>query len=70
MRWISLAIGASWLAVDFVSAIPYKNTGAFESLKTKRQRVVAANQSLLVDLGYEIYQGYYNESTGLDTWRG
>ena len=35
-------------------------------------RQVSQNVSgdLVVDLGYELYQGVHNESTGLNTWKG
>ncbi|KAL5117487.1 hypothetical protein ACEQ8H_004652 [Pleosporales sp. CAS-2024a] len=28
------------------------------------------NDSLTVDLGYGVYQGYFNSSTGINTWKG
>lgn len=49
-------------------AIPYQNSRAFESL-SKRQNGNASS-SLQVDLGYEIYEGMSNASTGLNTWKG
>lgn len=34
----------------------------------RRQSEIGNN--LTVDLGYEVYEGVYNESTGLNTWFG
>jgi hypothetical protein len=35
-----------------------------------RSRQSAVSNALEVDLGYEIYQGSSNTSTGINTWRG
>lgn len=35
-----------------------------------RARQNAGNDALTVDLGYALYQGYGNASTGINTWRG
>lgn len=35
-----------------------------------RARQDSGNDSLTIDLGYGIYQGYANASTGINTWRG
>ncbi|KAL8825770.1 MAG: hypothetical protein Q9191_004216, partial [Dirinaria sp. TL-2023a] len=53
-----------------VAASPY-NGRPFESLRNKRQLIqnTSAN-GLVVDLGYERYQGVANASTGLNTWKG
>lgn len=40
----------------------------FDQLKEKRQ--ATTNSTLQVDLGYEVYQGVSNQSTGLSTWKG
>ncbi|KAI9692714.1 MAG: hypothetical protein M1820_009419 [Bogoriella megaspora] len=48
-------------------AVPYKRTGAFESIKQKRQE---PDSSLQKDLGYGIFEGFRNTTTGLDTWLG
>ncbi|KAI9800147.1 MAG: hypothetical protein M1833_003474 [Piccolia ochrophora] len=52
----------------FVNAKPYTRQGAFEFSFTKRQQ--SSNASLQVDLGYETYDGVFNSTTGLNTWRG
>lgn len=35
-----------------------------------RARQDAGNTNLTVDLGYGVYQGYANSSTGINTWKG
>lgn len=35
-----------------------------------RARQDAGNDALTVDLGYGLYQGYTNASTGINTWQG
>lgn len=47
------------------SALPSK---PFNHLLEKRQ--TAGSSSLQVDLGYEVYEGVANASTGLNTWKG
>lgn len=48
------------------SALPYSKP--FEHLVQKRQST--GNSSLQVDLGYDVYEGVTNETTGLNTWKG
>ncbi|MCJ1457356.1 hypothetical protein MMC28_007724 [Mycoblastus sanguinarius] len=53
------------------SATHYFNSKAFDSALTKRQSSGNASSSdLVVDLGYELYQGVANSSTGLNIWKG
>lgn len=56
--------------LSFASASPF-NARPFESFSHKRQLIenTSANE-LIVDLGYERYQGVANASTGLNTWKG
>lgn len=61
-----LALGAILAVTAF--ATPF-NPRPFDSLLSKR-RSSPASKNLVVDLGYEQYQGVANSSTGLKTWRG
>ncbi|KAG9553989.1 hypothetical protein KCU97_g19130, partial [Aureobasidium melanogenum] len=56
-------LGAASLAAS--AAVPVAHP--FEQFKAKRQ---SSNSSLEVDLGYEIYEGYTNQTTGINIWRG
>lgn len=62
-----VSILAGWLTVTSIvsaSASPQP----FEQLKTKRQS--AYNNAVQVDLGYEVYEGVANATTGLTLWKG
>ena len=58
--------------VAFASATtPRHNAKVFDSVLSKRQGPSSGPPSnLIVDLGYEQYQGVANASTGLNTWKG
>jgi len=60
----------SCLAALSVAASPY-NPRPFDPFLSVRQlpQKTSAN-GLIVDLGYEQYQGIANQSTGLNTWKG
>lgn len=58
------------LIIDLAHAIPYENTRGFTSVKHKRQISNSSISVHVVDLGYEIYEGYTNTSTGLNVWKG
>ena len=62
-----LAICAVLAAI--ASATPRYNSRAFDSVHSKRQNSESST-SLVVDLGYEQYQGVANTSTSLNTWKG
>lgn len=50
---------------------PHYNHEAFEDVLSKRQGSGdLGNNGLVVDLGYERYQGVFNSSTGLNNWFG
>ncbi len=57
-------------ALAIASASPY-NARPFDPFLSVRQlhQKTSAN-GLVVDLGYEQYQGIANQSTGLNTWKG
>ena len=42
----------------------------FDHLLAAREPAWSASSNLIVDLGYERYQGVHNDSTGLNTWKG
>ena len=52
-----------------VSSSPF-NPRPFDRLLSSRQISFNTSNDLIVDLGYERYQGVHNESTGLNTWKG
>ena len=62
----SLALGA--VLATGVLATPF-TPKPFDAALSKRQSTIPAD-NLVVDLGYERYQGVANSSTGLNTWRG
>ncbi len=66
MKLILLCI----LIANLTCAIPYKNTRGFDSVKHKRETNNAGDSAHVVDLGYEIYEGYTDAITGLNTWKG
>jgi len=55
------------LFVNLSHATPYQRTRAFDGFK---KRASANTSSLTVDLGYGIYQGILNSTTGLNNWLG
>lgn len=56
--------------LSIASASPY-NARPFDPFLAARQLTqnTSAN-GMVVDLGYEQYQGVANQSTGLNTWKG
>ena len=60
----------SLAALSIASASPY-NARPFDSFLSARQLTQSPSANgLVVDLGYEQYQGVANKSTGLNTWKG
>ena len=68
---LSLGLLCALIGVCMSSSLQY-NDRAFEDALRKRQDPgnSAAKDSLVVDLGYEVYQGVSNASTGLNNWIG
>ncbi|THX35267.1 carboxylesterase type B [Aureobasidium pullulans] len=64
---VGALLGAASLAAS--AAVPVSQP--FEHVKAKRQSTNATSSSgLEVDLGYEVYEGYSNQTTGINIWRG
>lgn len=63
-----LAITAA-LAVS-ISATANSENGPLTAALGKRQVSENGSSSLVVDLGYEQYQGVLDGSTGFKTWKG
>lgn len=64
-----------WLAISAalaasISATPASKSGASAAARGKRQISYNESSSLVVDLGYEQYQGVADASTGFKTWKG
>ena len=64
-----------WLAIctalaASISAAPQSKFGAYTAALGKRQTSKNVSSSLVVDLGYERYQGVPDEFPGLNTWKG
>lgn len=55
-------------AVALASAIP-KDALPFEAVKREINTTVV-NNNLRVDLGYEVYEGVFNATTGINAWKG
>ena len=53
-----------------VSASAYSSPRPFDAVLSRRQTVVNATSALTVDLGYEVYHGVDNMSTGLHIFKG
>ena len=62
--FIATFLSASSLVAG--AAVPLSQP--FEHVKEKRQ--AQNDNGLQVDLGYEVYNGYTNQTTGLNIWRG
>ena len=69
MLSLSTVLLASCTFASLASAVPYKNSRAFEYVKRQAASSTASN-NLQVDLGYAIYQGYNNATQGLNIWKG
>ncbi|KAF2500211.1 carboxylesterase type B [Lophium mytilinum] len=68
-RGVAYAVlGAVCLFTNTASAFPRTNGDAFQAFK--RQAGQNATNPLRVDLGYEVYEGVSNSTTGLNTFKG
>ncbi|KAH0363182.1 carboxylesterase type B, partial [Aureobasidium melanogenum] len=67
MPSFSTLVGAFLGAASLAASAAVPASQPFEHFKAKRQ---STNSSLEVDLGYEVYEGYTNQTTGINIWRG
>lgn len=51
-----------WAVAAYPRSRPFR-----EALESRQASI---SDALQVDLGYGIYQGYSNSSTGINTWKG
>jgi len=71
MPSFSTLVGAFLGAVSLAASAAVPVSQPFEHVKAKRQSTNATSSSgLEVDLGYEVYEGYSNQTTGINIWRG
>jgi hypothetical protein len=72
MPSFSTLIGAFLSAASLAVSTAVPIAQPFENVKAKRQstNVTTSASNLEVDLGYEIYEGYGNQTTGINIWRG
>ena len=71
MPSLSTLVGAFLGAASLAASAAVPVAQPFEHFKAKRQSVNAtSNSDLEVDLGYEVYEGYTNQTTGINIWRG
>ena len=70
----SSVLTTALLLTNTLAAPPSPHSDPFKNLARqatpKRQSSSSSNNSLQVDLGYEIYQGYHNSTSNLDIWKG
>jgi hypothetical protein len=65
--FVGALVGAASLAAS--AAVPVAQP--FQHFNAKRQSTnVTGSSDLEVDLGYEVYEGYNNQTTGINIWRG
>jgi len=71
MPSLSTFVGAFLGAASLAASAALPAAQPFEHFKAKRQSVNAtSNSDLEVDLGYEVYEGFTNQTTGINIWRG
>ena len=71
MPSLSTLVGAFLGAASLAASAALPVAQPFEQFKAKRQSTNAtSNSDLEVDLGYEVYEGYNNQTTGINIWRG
>ncbi|KAI9728737.1 MAG: hypothetical protein M1828_002843 [Chrysothrix sp. TS-e1954] len=68
MAYISKVAFLIFLFVSSTVAAP--SLKAFEHVAKKRSSPSNEAASLAIDLGYDVYQGVHNTTTGLNTWKG
>ena len=53
-----------------LALVSFTLAGPFDAALRSRQSTGGSSSNLTVDLGYEIYQGYLNSTSGLNIWKG
>ncbi|KZF20748.1 alpha/beta-hydrolase [Xylona heveae TC161] len=69
MHFQALLVGFCAFVAAIAIASPVPRDSPFEDMLSKRQSA-PMNSSLMVDLGYEMYNGVHNSTSGLNTWLG
>ncbi|KAI9817429.1 MAG: hypothetical protein M1827_001038 [Pycnora praestabilis] len=71
MQFSTQAVTFLLVTLACVTAKPtFGITKPFDSFISHRQVAKNISSSLTVDLGYDVYEGYANTTSGLDIWRG
>lgn len=63
-------VSAAIISAASASASSKFQNGAFTAALGKRQSAKNTSYSLVIDLGYEQYEGVADKSTGINTWKG
>jgi hypothetical protein len=71
MPSLSTIVGAFLGAASLAASAAVPVAQPFQHFNAKRQTTnVTGSSDLEVDLGYEVYEGYHNQTTGINIWRG
>jgi hypothetical protein len=65
----SISLGVVLFLAQVCLAVPAHSFKAYDAALNARQ-ASNGSSSLQVDLGYSIYEGVANSSTGLNVWKG
>ncbi len=69
MKFLSKLSGTCVTLTAIASATPFSSE-PFDSAFSRRQSQDVSSDNLTVDLGYEVYQGYFDSSARLNSWKG
>lgn len=69
MKFSVGSVLCSGLATTFAARIPY-NAHPYADVISKRQSTTTSYNSTQVDLGYSVYQGYSDSTSGLNIFKG
>ncbi|KAI9815795.1 MAG: hypothetical protein M1827_002191 [Pycnora praestabilis] len=70
MQLVAKALALCAFSASLAGAKSFGSSQPFRAAFSKRQNSGNSSSSLQVDLGYEVYNGVSNSSTGLNTWKG
>lgn len=70
MRLITLSTAAALLTTGSLAAPPSPYNDPFKHIARQAHTKRQDSNDLQVDLGYEVYQGYHNDTSNLDIWKG